>query len=204
MTRDIPSLEMTERVLVERLQAGDEEAFSLLVNTHQRQLLGLAMTFVDARAVAEEIVQDTWLAVVRGVDRFEGKSSVKTWLCHILANRARSAARRERRTVSLADVGDAEDANRFGSDGAWTTPPVSWTDAITERLAAQTLNGFVHDAIASLPLPQRQVLRLRDVEGLSAVEVCAVLDLTDGYQRKLLHHGRVAVRRSLERVVAES
>lgn len=193
-----------ERDLIQRLQAGDEEAFLVLVRTHQTNMVRLAMTFVDSRAVAEEVVQDTWLSVVRGIDRFEGRSSVKTWLFHILANRARTTASHERRTLLLDEIEPDGGSDLFSSDGSWASPVPHWSDSVNDRLSAVALAVHVHEAIECLPPAQCQAITLRDVEGLSSAEVCRILDVTEGHQRVLLHRGRLAVRRTLEKTVKGS
>jgi RNA polymerase sigma-70 factor (ECF subfamily) len=180
--------------LVERLRAGDEEAFAAVVRDHHASLCRLARAFVGSGAVAEEVVQDTWLAVVRGVDRFEGRSSFKTWLFHILANRARTTAVRERRSDSGVDP----DTDRFDATGAWASPPVPWSEQVEDRVAAEQAAALARDLIETLPEAQRQVVLLRDVEGLGAAEVADLLGLSDGNQRVLLHRGRARVREGLE------
>lgn len=180
--------------LLARLRAGDEDAFATLVRRHHAALRRLALSIVGSPAVADEVVQDTWLAVVRGVDRFEERSSFKTWLFHILVNRARTTAGRERRTVGLPDV----DADRFDANGAWSVPPVPWTDQVDERVAAERLAPVVRALIDELPDQQRQVLVLRDVEGVEASDVGALLGVSDGNQRVLLHRARARVRAGLE------
>jgi RNA polymerase sigma-70 factor (ECF subfamily) len=184
-----------DRELVERLQAGDEAAFVELVRTYQTRLQRLAETVVSSRSVAEEVVQDTWLAVLRGVERFEGRSTFKTWLFHILLNRARSAAGKEHRAPPLADEDLGE---RFDANGAWATPPVPWAEEAEDRLVAQHLVDRVRTLLPGLPEPQRQVLLLRDVEGLPAPDVCNLLGVSDGNQRVLLHRARVHLRRQLD------
>jgi RNA polymerase sigma-70 factor (ECF subfamily) len=181
--------------LVERLQAGDEAAFVELVRTYQSRLQRLAESVVSSRSVAEEVVQDTWLAVVRGVERFEGRSTFKTWLFHILLNRARSAAGKEHRAPPLADEDLGE---RFDANGAWATPPVPWAEEAEDRQVAQHLVDRVRALLPGLPEPQRQVLLLRDVEGLPAPDVCNLLGVSDGNQRVLLHRARVHLRRQLD------
>lgn len=180
--------------LLEALRAGDEAAFATLVRRYQPSLVRLAASMVGSRAVADEVVQDTWLAVVRGVERFEGRSSFKTWLFHILTNRARSTAGKEWRTQPVADV----DADRFDAAGVWSVPPVPWADRVDDRLTAAQLAPFVRKVIDTLPEVQRQVLVLRDVEGLPAADVAELLGLTDGNQRVLLHRARARVRSELE------
>lgn len=184
-----------ERDLVVRLQAGDETAFAELVRAYQTRLLRLAESVVSSRTVAEEVVQDTWLAVVRGVDRFEGRSSLKTWLFHILLNRARSTAGREARTTLLAD-GDV--GEWFDGSGAWVTPPTPWADRAEDRLVAEHLAGRVRELLPTLPAGQREVVILRDIEGLGPAEVCELLGVSDGNQRVMLHRGRAFLRRRLE------
>jgi RNA polymerase sigma-70 factor (ECF subfamily) len=183
-----------EADLVARLQAGEEAAFVALVRMYQRSLLRLAESVVSSRSVAEEVVQDTWLAVVRGVDRFEGRSSFKTWLFHILMNRARTTAGREHRVGSLPD-GDLDD--RFDATGAWAQPPVPWADLVDDRLVADHLAKRVRAILPMLPETQREVVVLRDIEGLPPADVCAVLGVTDGNMRVLLHRARAHIREQL-------
>jgi RNA polymerase sigma-70 factor (ECF subfamily) len=187
-----------DRQLLDLVTAGDEAAFAALVRRYSPRLLRLAETIVPTRAVAEEVVQDTWLGVVRGVHRFEGRSSFKTWLFRILVNRARSTARKEPRTASLdasrADV--LED--RFDAHGAWRQPPVQWSDEVDDRIVAERLAARVKESLGGLPEAQRRVVLLRDVEGLTAAETCELLGINDGHQRVLLHRGRAQVRTVLE------
>lgn len=186
--------------LVARLQAGDEAAFADLVRRYQPQLLRLAEATVGSRAVAQEVTQDTWLAVVRGVDRFEGRSSFKTWLFHILLNRARTTAGKEQRAGRPAE--DA--AERFDASGAWADPPEPWSDRAEDQLVARQLAQRVTQLLPRLPDAQRRVVLLRDVDGLPAPEVCQLLGLTEGNQRVLLHRGRARLRALLEGEVMSS
>jgi len=183
--------------LVDRLRAGDERAFVELVRRYQPRLLRLAEMTVGNRAVAEEACQETWLAVVRGVDRFEGRSTFKTWLFRILLNRARTSARREQ-SPARVDSGDA--VERFDEHGAWAEPPTAWSDRVDDRIVAERLAGRVRELLPALPEQQRQVVALRDVEGLAPAEVSALLGISDGNQRVLLHRGRARLR---ERLSAE-
>lgn len=191
--------------LVGRLQAGDEAAFVALVDRYHTPMVSLAMNFVPTRAVAEEVVQDTWLGVVRGIHRFEGRSSLKTWLFRILVNRARTAGQRERRFPGPEPgAWPAVHPSRFGPDGTWRDPPVEWVDEVEERLTAhQTVEGLPV-MLSQLPATQRQVVVLRDVEGLSAAEVCQILGITDGSQRVLLHRGRSRLRAMIEAEMRKS
>jgi RNA polymerase sigma-70 factor, ECF subfamily len=161
-------------------------------------MLRLAAGYVPSQAVAEEVVQDTWLAVVRGVSRFEGRSSVRTWLFRILVNRARTAGQRERRATAVPDPAAAVDPLRFDPSGSWSQPPEHWADLVDNRLIAQQMAGRARSAIMDLPVQQREVVTLRDVEGLTSGEVCDVLDLTEANQRVLLHRGRSRLRQVLE------
>ncbi len=184
--------------LLEALRAGDEAAFVTLVAHHHDAMLRLARTFVRSSAVAEEVVQDTWLGVLRGIDRFEGRSSLRTWLLAILVNRARSTGTREARTVAILDLEPAVDHSRFDTSGAWSAPPEHWVEDVENRLAAGALRGALLAALAELPDRQRAVVMLHDVDGLDSDEVCQVLSLTTGNQRVLLHRGRSHLRQALE------
>ncbi len=188
-----------ELELLARLRAGDEQAFVALVERYHGSMARLALSFVPNRAVAEEVVQDTWLAVLRGLDRFQGRSSLKTWLFTILVNRARSTGVREARSVPVADAGPVVDASRFGADGAWAVPPAHWTEEAEARIDAAKLGGLLRPALDALPPRQREVVLLRDVEGLTSTEVCDVLSVSEANQRVLLHRGRAKLRQALER-----
>ena len=183
-----------EGELVDRLRAGDESAFVALVGRYQPRLLRLAETTVGSRAVAEEVTQDTWLAVVRGVERFEGRSSLATWLFHILLNRARSAAGRELR-AGRPDEGIVEE--RFDTSGAWASPPEPWAERVDDRLVAEHVCTRVQELLPRLPEQQRQVVVLRDLEGLTPADVADLLGLSDANQRVLLHRGRARLRQLL-------
>ena len=171
--------------LVDRLRAGEEAAFVELVGRYQPQLLRLAEATVGSRAVAQEVTQDTWLAVVRGVDRFEGRSSFKTWLFRILLNRARSAATKEQKAGRPDDGTD----ERFDTNGAWADPPTPWADRVDDQMVANDLAQRVKELLPELPEAQRQVVVLRDVDGLSSTDVQDLLGISEGNQRVLLHRG---------------
>lgn len=184
--------------LLSRFRAGDERAFVELVARHHMTMLRLAQSFVASRAVAEEVTQDAWLAALRGIAGFAGRSSFRTWLFAILANRARTTGMREQRTTPLEGPEPAVNPARFGAGGMWSSPPVNWTDAAAERLDAQALATTLQSALDGLPPRQRQVVLLRDVNGLSSEEVCEVLELSEANQRVLLHRGRSHLRTTLE------
>jgi RNA polymerase sigma-70 factor (ECF subfamily) len=184
----------TEGELLTRLRSGEEGAFVSLVQRYQEQMLRLAAGFVPSRAVAEEVVQDTWLAVLRGLDAFEGRSSLKTWLFSILVNQARTTGSKEQRSVPVPDPEPAVDPARFDASGAWADPPECWIEAAEDRLEAGKLAGRIRVLIDELPARQREVVLLRDVEELTSDEVCSVLAISDGNQRVLLHRGRSRLR----------
>jgi RNA polymerase sigma-70 factor, ECF subfamily len=184
--------------LVERMRAGEEQAFVELVARHRATMMHVACALVSSTAVAEEVVQDTWLAVLRGIDGFAGRSSFKTWLLRILVNRARSTGVREHRSVAVADAGAVVDQSRFDASGAWSSPPQHWIEDSESRMLAQGLSDHIQAALHELPERQREVVMLRDVDGLSGQEVCAALDITEANQRVLLHRGRSHLRQSLE------
>jgi RNA polymerase sigma-70 factor, ECF subfamily len=184
--------------LVRRLRSGDERAFTGLVERYHQPMLALAASFVPNLAVAEEVVQDTWLAVLRGLDGFEGRSSLKTWVFRILVNRARTTGSREQRSVPVADPEPAVDPARFDGAGGWADPPEHWIEAAEGRIEAGKLAHRVRAWIDELPARQREVVLLRDVEGMSSEQVCTVLSLTEGNQRVLLHRGRSRLRQLFE------
>ena len=140
-------------------------------------MLRLACSLVPSRAVAEEVVQDAWVRVLRGISRFEGRSSVRTWLFRILVNRARTTGTRERRSTAIGDAGPAVEQSRFGLDGQWISPPEHWIEESDDRLTAAKMADRIRSALDALPARQREVVTLRDVEGLSSEEVCTVLEI---------------------------
>ena len=184
--------------LAGRLRAGDEQAFVALVARHQEAMLRVAAGYVPSRAVAEEVVQETWIAVLRGIGGFQGRSTVRTWLFRILVNRARTTGSRERRTVAVADMTPVVDQSRFDAGGAWVTPPEEWVDQVQDAMMAAKMADRVRSAIGDLPGRQREVVLLRDLEGLSSREVCGVLQISAANQRVLLHRGRGRLRQILE------
>jgi RNA polymerase sigma-70 factor (ECF subfamily) len=184
--------------LILRLRSGDERAFVSLVERYQEQMLRLAVAFVPSRAVAEEVVQDTWLAMLRGLQAFEGRSSLKTWLFTILVNRARTTGTREQRTIPVPDPEPAVDPARFDASGGWSDPPGHWIEAAEGRVEAGKLAGRIRIMIDELPARQREVVILRDVEQMTSEDVCAVLAISEGNQRVLLHRGRSRLRQQFE------
>ncbi len=195
--------------LLARLRAGDERAFEALVERHYATMLAVARSYVKTRAVAEEVVQEAWLGVLNGLDRFEGRSSLKTWVLRILVNTAKTRGVREARFVpysSLAPEGEeaAVEPERFrGPDepfpGHWRAYPGEWHRLPEETLAERETLKLVIETIEQLPPAQRTVITMRDIQGCEPEEVCAALDVSEGNQRVLLHRARAKVRAALER-----
>ena len=184
--------------LVGLLRVGNEQAFMQLVSRHHAAMLRVARSYVPTEATAEDVVQETWLAVLRALPTFEGRSSVKTWLYRILLNRARTMGVREHKQVPIGDPHRAVDSSRFNSDGAWSFPPVPWADDVDDRVRAERMAKSIRVAIEDLPSAQREVLTLRDMNGMTASEACEILEVGDGHQRVLLHRARSRLRDVLE------
>lgn len=202
-----------DAALVARLRAGDDDAFRELIDTYHDSLRRVARTYVHTDAAAEEVVQDTWVGVLRGIDRFESRSSLKTWIFRILMNIARTRGTRDRRSVPFSSLGPDDAATiepeRFqGPDGRypghWREFPSRWHDLPELRATAQETLAVVRDTLDRLPASQQEVVRLRDLEGFTSAEVCNALDLTETNQRVLLHRGRAKLRRALEMHFEES
>jgi RNA polymerase sigma-70 factor (ECF subfamily) len=201
-----------EDTLVDALLGGDERAFAWLLDTYDGALRRLARMYVSTDAVAEEVVAETWLGVVKGLDRFERRSSLKTWIYRILMNLARTRGVKESRSIPFSSaVGVVEEGTDPAVDpdrflplqhdrwpGHWASPPAPWESLPEERLLGRETLACVADAIAKLPTSQREVIILRDVEGWSSSEVCNALDLSETNQRVLLHRARSKVRRACE------
>jgi RNA polymerase sigma-70 factor, ECF subfamily len=187
------------------LRAGEEGAFEELVKRYHGPLIRIALMYVRDRAIAEEVVQETWLAALEGIDRFEGRSSLKTWLFRIATNRAKTRAVREGRQVAISTLAGPDEPEvpleRFLPPDdprrplGWAAPPRAWPE---QQLITSETVQHVRDAIAKLPPAQRAVIGLRDIEGLSAEEVTAALDISAVNERVILHRGRSRLRRELE------
>jgi RNA polymerase sigma-70 factor (ECF subfamily) len=200
--------------LLASLRGGDEAAFTMLVDQYYMSMLRIATLYVSDASIAEDVVQETWVAVLRGLTGFEGRSSLKTWIFTILTNRAKTRGQREERRAALASPFDTEtegydpavSADRFRSadDPEWPhhwrtdSKPVAWTGLPEDTLVSQETLALVFEAIEALPPAQREVIRLRDLEGWSASEVCNILEITETNQRVLLHRARSKVRQALE------
>lgn len=205
-----------EQLLLRRLRSGDEKAFQDLVGTHSPSMTRVAMAFLPRRAIAEEVVQETWLNVVRSLGAFEGRSSLRTWIFTILGNCARRRAEQEQRLIPMADLAAQEaggddigvSADRFFDggrwQGMWSTVVHRWDDVPEHHLLSSELRGAMLEAIDALPRMQRAVIALRDIEDWPADEVCEYLGILDGNQRILLHRARMTVRAAIEQYLEAS
>ena len=202
--------------LVAMLRAGDEDAFVSLIERYNNTMLRLAMIYIPERAVAEEIVQETWMGVLQGLKRFEGRSSLKTWIFRILTNCARTRAQREGRSIPFSSLPDPEisndepavDPDRFlpassNKPGAWASLPNNWSEIPENRLLSQETYACIEMAIGRLPPNQRTVITLHDIEGWDAEEIRNVLSVSEANLRVLLHRARSRVRRALEQYFDE-
>jgi RNA polymerase sigma-70 factor, ECF subfamily len=202
---------LTEHDLIAALRRGDPDAFALLVDRHSPAMIRVALAYVPSHGAAEEVVQETWIAVIRGLDRFEGRSALKTWIFRILTNVAMRSGARERRSVPFSALAEAEhtgepsiDPDRFlpadhaRFPGHWAIMPTRWPTPEEGLLAGET-RGVIAAAVAELPAAQRTVISLRDIEGWTSEEVGEALEITPGNQRVLLHRARSHVRRAIER-----
>jgi RNA polymerase sigma-70 factor (ECF subfamily) len=202
-----------EQLLLAALRERDESAFAAVVDEYGASMRRFALTFVKSGAVADEVVQDVWMGVLHGIDRFEGRSSLKTWLFRIVANKAKTRAVREARSVPFSaltsdDHGPTVSPDRFqGPDGehpgGWVVFPTPWTALPEDDLIAHETRKVIDAEIARLPEQQRVVITLRDIEGLDANEVCNVLEITETNQRVVLHRARSRVRTAIERYLTE-
>ncbi len=202
--------------LVEQLRLGDEAAFLFLVNRYAGAMLRLAEVYVTARAIAEEVVQETWMAVLVGLGNFKGQSSLKTWIFRILTNQAITRAKREGRSIPFSSLSGpdfdhtepAVDADRFlPADhqwpGHWTSFPSNWEELPEDRLLSQETRAYLVRAIEALPPNLREVIILRDIDGWTSEETCGFLGISVVYQRVLLHRARSKVRGRLEKYFEE-
>lgn len=198
---------MDDTALVRALLAGDERAFVSIVDGWYAPMLRLAEVFAHNRAVAEEIVQETWVAVLDGLRKFEARSRLKTWVFRILVRRAATRAEKESRMSPFSSLDaaaeDQLDPSRFDENGIWTEAPLAWPDRPSEDLVLRKeLNQLVERELGQLPDAQRAVVVLRDLEDCDAAEACEILGITEANQRVLLHRGRVRLRASIEKYLA--
>ena len=200
---------LRDHSVVERLRRGDEAAFRELVLRHHAAMVRFAETFVPSRAIAEEVAQEAWVGVIKGIQRFEGRSSLSTWIFRIVANIARTRGAREKRSVPAATLveelaeasGPSVSSGRFSGPpgrGAWSEPPARWSDLPDEQVLAQLTIDRISALAAELSEHQRRVFMLRDIEGYTSVEVCEMLELSEVNQRVLLHRARSRIRATIE------
>lgn len=200
-------VESTEKMMVDALRRGDEAVFRHLVEMHHTGLRRVAALYVPT-GIVEDVVQETWIAVIRGIDRFEGRSSIKTWIYRILINQARKRGPKERRTIPFSPLGPSEDHDpavplerlyhpELGS-GYWPEAPPHWITDPADRAVASEIRMVIGRAIENLSDAQREVITLRDVEGWDSEEVCDTLGISAVNQRVLLHRARTSVRAALE------
>jgi RNA polymerase sigma-70 factor (ECF subfamily) len=194
-----------DREIVMALRLGDEQTFTALFRMHSPTMRRLARGYASSDAVAQEIVQETWTAIITGIERFEGRSTLATWMLSILANQAKAHSARERRSLPMSSMASDSkaviDADRFQGDddpwpGHWATPPRPWQSP-ERRLLSLEAREHLRRGLCELPERQRAIVALRDVEGLSAQEVCRRLELSPENQRVLLHRGRARLRAAL-------
>lgn len=214
VTQNSPEPEVSDdSSIVAALRAGDQETFRNVVARFNPGLVRLARTYVSAE-LADEVVQETWIAVVRNIDTFEERSSLSTWIYRILLNKVRTLAKREAKIVPFAAMGHTGDGNHPAVDpermlhptdgpGHWANTPPRWENLPAERLESREVLDMIIAAIAALPAAQREVIELRDIQGRSAEEVCNTLGISSVNQRVLLHRARVAVRAMLEEYLTD-
>ena len=205
-------LDADEAALVARLRAGDERAFDDVVTRFYPSMLAVARGYVRSRAVAEEVVQEAWLGVLNGLDRFEGRSSLRTWVLRIVANTAQTRGVREARVVPMSSLAEGDEPavepERFRGagdpfPGHWWSYPTDWRTVPESKLFSEETLGVVKNAIEELPDLQRTVITMRDIVGCDSDEVCETLEISEGNQRVLLHRARARVRSALERHLDE-
>jgi RNA polymerase sigma-70 factor (ECF subfamily) len=192
----------SEHELVLQLRDGDEQAFIELVERYHPRLVRLARAFVSRAELAEDAAQETWIALVTGIDAFEERSSLRTWLFQICVNRARSIGARENRSIPVDLIEPAAAAEHFAPSGGWTLPPTPWPE-VGDETDDRDLVAAIIEAIAALPPLQRSVVTIRDVDGLTSRQACEVLSISDSNQRVLLHRGRAQIRRSIDGVLRD-
>jgi RNA polymerase sigma-70 factor (ECF subfamily) len=200
---------LTEQETIEALRNGDEQVFAALIDQYHAALLRTALIYVGSPDVAEEVVQDTWVSVFKGIDRFEGRSSLKTWIFSILIKRAKTHAVREGRYQPLDAENEEEEPfepsvspERFQANGHWVSFPQSWDDIPEDRLLSKEVRSVIQQTIDLLPVTQRAAITLHDIEQLPSKEVCNILGVSETNQRVLLHRARSRVRRALEQYLA--
>ncbi len=194
---------MTEENLIKRLIGGDENTFRQIVTDYQPSMLYVARAIVGT-AIAEEVVQEAWMSAIKALPKFEGRSSLKTWILRIVSNNAKSRLRKESRHFSAGDAADLEiigmPQERFSDNGHWAIPPARWNiESPDELLTSNELYACMQQAISKLPPLQQSILSLRDMDGISMQEICKILDISESNSRVLLHRARTKVFQSIEK-----
>jgi RNA polymerase sigma-70 factor (ECF subfamily) len=193
---------MDERALIQQLLAGDQQAYRHVVRAYHGVMTSMARAIVGPAAAAD-VVQDAWIAVVRALPRFEGRSSLRTWVLQIVSNTAKTRRRKEQRSIAAGDAGEVEDlalAGRFQADGHWQLPPAHWqTSSPEQHLEQDQLRSVIEQAVEKLPESQKTVLTLCDIEGVDMDEVCKILEVTESNGRVLLHRARTRVWSAIDR-----
>lgn len=197
---------MNEQELIEKLINRDEAAFRYAITSYQKAMRYVAMAIVGD-SIADEIVQDAWIAVLKALPKFEGRSSLKTWILRIVSNGAKTRLRKESRMVASGDAQDMETAaiaaSRFKEDGHWQAGPSQWQGETPESLlASEQLRGKMQSTIDQLPEMQKTVLMLREIEGINMEEICKILDISESNSRVLLHRARARVWETIDKFKA--
>ena len=192
-----------EQELIEQLIRGEESAFRYAVTNYQQNMLYVARTIVGP-AIADEIVQDAWISIIKALPKFEGRSSLKTWILRIVSNSAKTRLRKESRSIAVGDAQDIEisalSEDRFKSNGHWSSPPAQWSLATPDALLARDdLKDVIEKTIRSLPDIQQTIISLRDMEGMEMSEICKILDVSESNSRVLLHRARTKIWRAIEK-----
>lgn len=194
---------MEEQELIKKLIVKDEDAYRYAIKTYNSSMHYVALAIVGD-SIADEVVQEAWVAIIRALPKFEGRSSLKTWILRIVSNGAKTRLRKESRTVSMGDASDMETlgvtVDRFKSNGMWQTPPNSWQAETPESLlASEQLRGKMEQVVDQLPEMQKTVLILREIEGLEMEEICKILDISESNSRVLLHRARTRLWETIDK-----
>jgi len=193
-----------EQALITQLLKGDEQAYRYIVKNYQSSMQYVARSIVGT-AIADEIVQDAWLSVIKALPKFEGRSSLKTWILRIVSNSAKSRLRKESRQFAAGDAADLEilsslPSEKFNDNGSWATPPKHWDIASPEALiASEELNNVVHRTINKLPTLQQSIVTLREMEGLEMEDICKILEISESNSRVLLHRARTKIWQAIDK-----
>ncbi|HFE36914.1 MAG TPA: sigma-70 family RNA polymerase sigma factor [Gammaproteobacteria bacterium] len=192
-----------EQTLINQLLAGSEEAYRYAVNTYHNNMLYVAKSIVGP-SIADEVVQEAWISVLKALPKFEGRSSLKTWILRIVSNNAKTRLRKESRSIAIGDASDMENlstsTDRYQESGHWSNPPIHWNIASPEAiLSSEELKTVIYAAIDKLPPVQQCIISLRDMNDMSMEEICKILDISESNSRVLLHRARTKIWQSIEK-----